>query len=78
VLPPDGRGAAVGEQHHWASLNTSLNLFGCLNVTDGGLRALSSLSALSTLNLQSCRNVTAGAKQALRTAIPHLTIQDQR
>jgi hypothetical protein len=53
---------------------TTLDLGGCVNVSDEGLRALSSLTALTTLTLYGCNNVTAAAKQALRTAIPNLTI----
>jgi hypothetical protein len=53
---------------------TTLNLVGCLNVTDEVLRALSSLTALTTLTLYGCNNVSAAARQALRTAIPNLTI----
>jgi hypothetical protein len=45
-------------------------------VTDDGLRAISSLTALSLLYLRRCDNVTAAGKQALRTAIPNLTIDD--
>ena len=45
-------------------------------LTDKGLRALSSLTALTSLSLYSCRSVTAAGKQALRTAIPNLTIRD--
>ena len=44
------------------------------NVSNEGLRALSSLTALRTLDLRFCPNVSAAAKQALRTAIPNLTI----
>jgi hypothetical protein len=43
-------------------------------VSDEVLRALSSLTALTTLDLRYCPNVSAAAKQALRTAIPNLTI----
>ena len=42
-----------------------------------GLRALISLTALTTLHLWGCRNVTAEGKQALRTAVPYLTIHDE-
>jgi hypothetical protein len=52
----------------------SLNLYGCINVSDKVLRALSSLTALTDLYLFNCYKVTAAAKQALRTAIPNLTI----
>ena len=53
---------------------STLDLCGCLNVSDEVLRALSSLTALTTLDLRYCPNVTAAAKQALRTSIPNLTI----
>ena len=46
----------------------------CPNVSDEVLRALSTLTALTTLSLFSCPKVSAAAKQALRTAIPNLTI----
>jgi hypothetical protein len=52
---------------------TTLNNSGC-NVTDEGLQALSSLTALTSIYLYGCPNVTAAANQALRTAIPNLGI----
>jgi hypothetical protein len=56
---------------------TTLYLHGCDKVTDEGLRAVSSLTGLTDLNISYCTNVTAAGKQALRTAIPHLTIEDR-
>jgi hypothetical protein len=55
---------------------TCLNLIKCSNLTNEGLHTLSSLIGLRTLDLRYCDNVTAAGKQALRTAIPHLTIED--
>jgi F-box/leucine-rich repeat protein 14 len=45
---------------------TTLNNSGC-NVTDEGLQALSSLTALSTLNLSWCGRVTAEGLQTLNS-----------
>ena len=54
----------------------SLDLCYCIKVTDVGVRALSSLPALTSLNLFLCNQVTAAGVQALRntTAAPSLRI----
>ena len=56
---------------------TSLDLVACREVTDVGVRALSSLPALTSLDLRYCRKVTAAGVQALRntTAAPSLHIE---
>jgi hypothetical protein len=69
--PGKSRGTAVSS----LTALTTLNLSWCFQVTDEGLGALSTLTALSTLDLFG-RNTTYKAKQALRTAIPNLTIDE--
>jgi hypothetical protein len=56
---------------------TSLNLRCCREVTDAGVRALSSLPELESLDIRECHKVTAASVQALRstTAAPSLHIE---
>ena len=67
----DKEGQALG------NLTGLSDLSYCRNVTSEGLRAVSSLTALTVLWLYSCPNVSAAGKQALRTAIPNLTIRGE-
>ena len=53
-----------------------LNLDDCINVTDEGLRTLSSITAFDTLYHAGCYNVTATGKQALRDDLPNLRLHD--
>ena len=56
-----------------------LSLRDCLEVTDAGVRAVSSLPALKFLDLTCCCNVTAAGVQALRSSstAPSLHIEWQ-
>ena len=56
---------------------TSLDIYGCIELTDQTPRAVSSLPSLTFIDLNGCDKVTAAGVQALRntTVAPNLHIE---
>lgn len=52
----------------------ALDISGCTDINDEGMRVLVKLSQLQTIDLRGCRNVSAGGAKALTDALPKLKL----
>ena len=57
-------------------LPPAVNLMGCNEVTDVGLKELTALKQLQWLYLQGCDNLTKHGKDDLKKALPKLKVRE--